>query len=468
MRHFKRLTAGRRAFPIPICSLTSPIARNFSISTRLQVYFPPPFDPTPSPELDQLLDTIRHKILLPRHLDSSQRKLVQRAENHAYLAKEDVRVAIGGQEMRLVPFNFSTDGVSVGQSLNQALVLSESTGDFSFWSNLLKGARSAKLLVAQSLRERLAFTAAKKQQLPIVMQLLENAEKTSYPITPRLLIKLFTFCRDSAIFGADALRLAERDTSNDFTKESIQSMVEEADNQVSVVADRPELAPYRAKALKEGLRLSNAFNLLVTQPFHQKALREKDVWKSGLLSDPLDDPLLLALPLELQSRLEQDSSILEMSQTSNEVVSGSENNAPPRPSPSASEVATKMDLALVKRPIQAPDLGAVDPSEIRGRCSNFPNYAYLILSSLQRAQKVIDDAELRSRLQIHEQAVHEALGTFYRSVPSTHEKIVARPMWDDIVEKGGDLDFPLQYKFRTLQRQHKVYNYGKEQGEPSS
>jgi len=347
-------------------------------------YFPQTFEPTPSPELDQLLETIRRKVILPRHLVGDNRKLVSNPERSKALLTEDIRIRIGDQEERLEPIDFSKDGVSHHNTFREVLHLSTKTGDFSFWARLLQGYDGAGIKLNATQQEQLIRKACDTGHVGLVLSILNAVKHTNLFPSSLTVFKIPSAIRHQALF-ADQLQLA-KDTlleANPATLQSILNAIELGESTDDLLDEVPGVGAIRVQALHKGLRRAVQFNLILAKPevlkrlqhrrlttrhpIHQKT-KETSTESSG--SDAtnsvsnaslvplayqstfsLNDPILAATPLELQSKIEwlltKDPSALD--KAVNETKEDS--TAPLVPGVSAADYTVRLLDTLAKEPI---------------------------------------------------------------------------------------------------------------------
>lgn len=289
-----------------------------SIVLTLTVFFPAPFAPTPSPELDQILEDVRRKLLLPRHLDTSQKKLVRDPQNAQQLAKEDIRVSLGDQEVQLQPFNFATDYISARDSFFNALSLSEKTGYFEFWPDFLKSYKAAALKFEPFRRNILLNAIGNAGKTKMIFDLLLAADQNGLLLTPVMVKTLVSRIRQDLL---------------------------------AVDSPQPE---HVKKALSQIKRL----NLIVARPEQLKELQKQSLSLFGVEIDILNNPILAALPLEIQSIAEERGITLDagngqdpQKSSADEPSEAVEDSIPPKPMLTASDYAERLLDALKKQPI---------------------------------------------------------------------------------------------------------------------
>src|ERR1700760_1325952 len=156
------------------------IQHHWHIPSNSFVAFLPSFEKTSSPDLDQLLSTIRDKIFAIKHLNSDQKRLIRDPTQRARLQSDDFVIGIGGSDVRLQPFNFAKDGVSVHKSFQKALDLTEQSGEWSIWPALLRGSMSAQVTLQPQWFKKFLRKALDAGQVEMIVNL---AQKEWSPIS---------------------------------------------------------------------------------------------------------------------------------------------------------------------------------------------------------------------------------------------------------------------------------------------
>jgi hypothetical protein len=136
--------------------------------------FLPTFANTSSSELDNVLATIRDKILVIKHLNKTQLKLIGNPEQKSYLETENVTVSIGDTEARLAPFIIKKDAPPRRATFEHALRLSEETGEWDFWIDIFRGVSSADLEIQKSFVKKFVWKALHCGQLDLVYKLVSK------------------------------------------------------------------------------------------------------------------------------------------------------------------------------------------------------------------------------------------------------------------------------------------------------
>jgi hypothetical protein len=335
-------------------------------------YFPPPFEATPSSELDTLLETIRRRVILPKHLIGDNKKLVSDRERSQTLLQEDIRIKIGDHEERLEPHNFGTEGVSHHDTFKKATNLSSTTNDFSFWPRLLQGYDGAGIKLTEVERERFIRKACDTGNVNLILNLLDAVKHNNFTPPPRMVHKVAHAIRDQALFG-DQVQLAEETlTETDpATLKTATKAIQQGESSDDRLTTIPGLGAVRAKALQQGLKRAIRFNLILSKPQILQSLQDRHTrvkrptnveaddgsaptktteLVENVFSFSVNDPILAAIPLELQSRLEylltKDPSALN---TAKETIT--ESSLPPPSQLTAADYAARLLDTLEKETI---------------------------------------------------------------------------------------------------------------------
>ncbi|KAF2841304.1 hypothetical protein M501DRAFT_1000476 [Patellaria atrata CBS 101060] len=157
--------------------------RSFSVSAlspREAVL--PYFEESSSSELNGLLSRVRSKVLIPRHLNAEQERLVYKQANASRLETDPVIITIGDEDVRLEHINRLRDIPSYKKSLKEALDLCSTPQDWENVIELIKGYKKARIKLGPDMVERIVrkFNVAGMQHL--MLQLFKQVAKTGFSL----------------------------------------------------------------------------------------------------------------------------------------------------------------------------------------------------------------------------------------------------------------------------------------------
>ncbi|KAL1843788.1 hypothetical protein VTJ49DRAFT_7498 [Mycothermus thermophilus] len=148
---------------------TSPARRGNHIIT---------FKPSSTPELDQLLDNYRHKVILPTYLSPEQRRRIYNPRQKQALINDPVTMEIDGVIHRFRYVDICQDLPSTTKTLSAAFKMMSTEDDFRNVRPLLEGARRAGRKLNNPLIGSLIRHAAEHDMLDVVLECAKAAEKT--------------------------------------------------------------------------------------------------------------------------------------------------------------------------------------------------------------------------------------------------------------------------------------------------
>lgn len=225
----------------------------------LFIAYLPTFEQTSSPELDELLSKIRNRILLQKHLNVEQQRLVRDPKQRSQLETEEVLIQIGDTDARLLPFDQVKDSLNVRKSLLQALAATKNSEDWNIWPDLLRGAQSADVRIKKNIIESFVRRALNAGETKMVLGIV----------------------------------------TQDWTPISLEIPVVRTGIMLAIrkIAEDSE---WDSSTLKQALGYAETVNRLARKKEH------------GALIDGFADPLMTAVPLELCARIsEVDSNVTE-------------------------------------------------------------------------------------------------------------------------------------------------------------
>jgi hypothetical protein len=288
------------------------------------------------------------------------------------LLQEDIRIKIGDHEERLAPHNFGAEGVSHHVTFKKATNLSSTTNDFSFWPRLLQGYDGAGIKLTEVERERFIRKACDTGNVNLILNLLDAVKHNNFTPPPRMVHKVAHAIRDQALFG-DQVQFAEESLTeaDPAILKTATEAIQQGESSDDCLTTIPGLSAVRAKALQQGLKRAVRFNLILSKPQilqslqdrHARVKRPTKVEAEGgsvlakttelvenLFSFSINDPILAAIPLELQSRLEylftKNPTALNIA-----IETTTESSLPPPSQLTAADYAVRLLTTLETEPI---------------------------------------------------------------------------------------------------------------------
>ncbi|KAF6238611.1 hypothetical protein HO173_003117 [Letharia columbiana] len=154
--------------------------RSFTTTPTRRVKGPlPVFHPTPSPDLDALLNTFRTNIFFPSHLLVLQQDLVYKKSNHALLTSDEpATVRLGDEVLQLLPLDKRRDEPPTRSSFAKVVQLMEETGDWGNMAAFLEGLKVARRKLAGWQVEKMVRRANEVGNQGVVMDILNKVKKT--------------------------------------------------------------------------------------------------------------------------------------------------------------------------------------------------------------------------------------------------------------------------------------------------
>ncbi|KFY21472.1 hypothetical protein V493_07374 [Pseudogymnoascus sp. VKM F-4281 (FW-2241)] len=164
--------------------------RTFTSSLSHQKQGFPTFQPTSSPELDNLLSKFRNTIFLPAQLSKQHRDLVYAFKNKKSLDTVPVTVEIGGEEVRLKHINKTKDVPNQRKGLREALGLMKEKKDWDNFPLLLEGLHSAGRVTDEVVLEQFVRMACMAGRQDAVLESARRVSKTGFRINTREMAKV--------------------------------------------------------------------------------------------------------------------------------------------------------------------------------------------------------------------------------------------------------------------------------------
>ncbi|KFY42750.1 hypothetical protein V494_02268 [Pseudogymnoascus sp. VKM F-4513 (FW-928)] len=164
--------------------------RTFTSSLSHQKQGFPTFQPTSSPELDNILSKFRNTIFLPAHLSKQHRDLVYGNKHRKNLETIPVTVEIGGEEIRLKHINMTKDVPNQRKALREALGLMKDKKDWDSFPLLLEGLHSAGRVTDEIVLEQFVRMACTAGRQDAVLESARRVSKTGFRINTREIAKV--------------------------------------------------------------------------------------------------------------------------------------------------------------------------------------------------------------------------------------------------------------------------------------
>ncbi|OBT46328.1 hypothetical protein VE00_02758 [Pseudogymnoascus sp. WSF 3629] len=164
--------------------------RTFTSSLSHQKHGFPTFQPTSSPELDNILSKFRNTIFLPAHLSKQHRDLVYAFKNKKSLETIPVTVEIGGEEIRLNHINRTKDVPNQRKGLREALGLMKDKKDWDNFPLLLEGLHSAGRVTDDIVMELFVRIASMAGRQDVVLESVRRVSKTGFRVNTREIAKM--------------------------------------------------------------------------------------------------------------------------------------------------------------------------------------------------------------------------------------------------------------------------------------
>jgi len=135
-----------------------------------------------SPELAELLDTYRQKVILPTYLAGEQRKKIYNPKLKQILQNDPVTMEIDGVVHKFRYVNKAADLPSTRKTLIDALHLMKTPSDFQNLPALLEGCKRAKHVVPTELQNKMIRLAASHNSLQVIVECVKAVERTGFKL----------------------------------------------------------------------------------------------------------------------------------------------------------------------------------------------------------------------------------------------------------------------------------------------
>ncbi|CAJ2506428.1 Uu.00g005580.m01.CDS01 [Anthostomella pinea] len=164
----RRIIAGQQR------SFTSTAQRNAQITHFL---------PTGKPALDELLNTIRHKIILPSYLPLAQRKKIYSPKHEKKLQSDPIIIEIDGEVLKFRHMNpFNGDIPQTRRSVMQAIQLFDTSDDFLNLKPLLEGIAYANRKFDPSFHTKILRVVGAKGRIYDIIDCARSVRRTGFKL----------------------------------------------------------------------------------------------------------------------------------------------------------------------------------------------------------------------------------------------------------------------------------------------
>ncbi|KAI1467319.1 uncharacterized protein F4812DRAFT_465354 [Daldinia caldariorum] len=157
----------------------STMRRTFSSTARRDASIAH-FTPTSSPELDKLLDTIRHKIILPAYLPTDQRKKMFSPKYEKKLQSDPIIIEIDGEVFKFRYQNPFTDIPQTRRCIVAAISRFEAPEDFANLRPLVEGVAYARRHFDPSFYCKILRVLGAKGRVFDVIELARGVARTGF------------------------------------------------------------------------------------------------------------------------------------------------------------------------------------------------------------------------------------------------------------------------------------------------
>lgn len=175
------------------------------------------FTPTSSPELDELLSTIRHKIILPAYLPTEQRKKIFSPKYEKKLQSDPIIIEIDGEVIKFRHLNPFRDMPQTRRSVVSAISQFSTPADFANLRPLLEGIAYARRKFDHSFYCKVLRIVGEKGHIYDIIECARGVARTGFKLdTSEKVNEILNFVQMKAVESgwdeaatAKALRWAE-------------------------------------------------------------------------------------------------------------------------------------------------------------------------------------------------------------------------------------------------------------------
>ncbi|KAK4156015.1 hypothetical protein C8A00DRAFT_31065 [Chaetomidium leptoderma] len=190
-------SALRAASARPWLSISSGVAlrqRWFSTSPTNRAGNIITFGETSSPELAELLDSFRQKVILPSYLAGEQRKKIYKAKLKHILQNDPITMEIDGVVHKFRHLNQMQDLPNTHGSWTSALALMKTLADFQNVQPLLEGCMRDRRRVSPDMHVKIIRRAALHDSLEVVMDCVRAVQRTGFKLDRSEIINELLVC----------------------------------------------------------------------------------------------------------------------------------------------------------------------------------------------------------------------------------------------------------------------------------
>ncbi|KXJ94455.1 hypothetical protein Micbo1qcDRAFT_231941 [Microdochium bolleyi] len=192
--------------------------RTFATTSRRDVKHITKFTPTSSPELDQLLETMRQKIILPSFLPAEQRSKLYNPKWEQRLRSDPITIEIDGEILKFYHQDLLGGDIPETRRLLKDIILKFRTAeDFANLQPLLEGLHQAGRKLKPRQQSQLARIVCERGQYQALLECARAVKRTGFKLeTHEVVLKLLTTIQMKAVHAGwspaatkQALRHAE-------------------------------------------------------------------------------------------------------------------------------------------------------------------------------------------------------------------------------------------------------------------
>ncbi|ORY69553.1 uncharacterized protein BCR38DRAFT_333436 [Pseudomassariella vexata] len=212
--------------------------RTFSSTPQRKAKHVPIFTKTSSPELDDLLGSIRNKIILPSFLPQEQRKKLFRQRYEKKLESDPIIIEVDGEIFKFRHMDPQKGNMpNTRKSVIQAIQAFSKDEDFANLVPLLEGIYHAKRKLPEDFYAKIARELGKKGRVYDVIECARMIKRTGY--------KLDTSEKVNTVLADVQMKAIDAGWSKGQTEQSLRwtemvlDIIEEEEHQPRVKADLP-------------------------------------------------------------------------------------------------------------------------------------------------------------------------------------------------------------------------------------
>lgn len=155
------------------------------------------FSETDNVELNNVLNTIQEKIILPAHLPEKQRKIVFDPKKRSHLEQNPIIIEVDGLEHKFSSIDRFKGIENSKKALSKALDNMESTEDWINLGTLLAGYKKAGIRLKADHWGKIVRVAGTKGHIYAVIECAKQSDKTGLVLNkPELVVRVLAFVND--------------------------------------------------------------------------------------------------------------------------------------------------------------------------------------------------------------------------------------------------------------------------------